>query len=92
MQQEPSDSPPAETVTNMTETTTGPDQAPASEAAAASTGEPRVDAALARLDQLADLGVHEHPAVFERVHAELSEVLGELEPDTVEHQPPLAAS
>jgi hypothetical protein len=92
MQQEPSDSLPAETVTNMTDTTSSPDQAPASQAAAASTGEPRVDAALDRLDELADLGVHDHPAVFERVHAELIEVLGELEPDAGEHQPGLAAS
>jgi hypothetical protein len=92
MQQEPGDSLPAEIVTNMTETTTDPDQAPASQAAAAGTGEPRVDAALNRLNELADLGIHDHPAVFERVHAELSEVLGELEPDADEHQPGLAAS
>jgi hypothetical protein len=42
------------------------------------TGEPRVDAALSRLDDLTELPVTEHPAVFERVHAQLSEVLGEL--------------
>jgi hypothetical protein len=92
MQQEPSESLPVAAVTNMPETTTGPDQALASEPAITSTGEPRVDAALGSLDELAELGVHEHPAVFERVHAELSEVLGELEPDTEEHQPGLAAS
>jgi hypothetical protein len=86
MQQEPSDSLPAETVTNMPETTTSPGQVPASQAVPASTGEPRVDAALRRLDALPDLAVHEHPAVFERVHAELGEVLGELEPDTEDHQ------
>jgi hypothetical protein len=91
MQQEPSESLPVAAVTNLPETTTSPDQAPASQAAMASTGEPRVDAALSRLDELAELAVHEHPAVFERVHAELSEVLGELEPDTEEHQPGLAA-
>jgi hypothetical protein len=43
------------------------------------TGEPRVDAALGHLDELADLPVSEHPAVFERVHASLREVLGELD-------------
>lgn len=45
------------------------------------TGEPRVDAALRNLDKLADLPVSEHPAVFERVHASLREVLGELDLD-----------
>ena len=43
------------------------------------TGEPRVDAALARLDELADLPVTEHRAVFDHVHRRLSEVLGELD-------------
>jgi hypothetical protein len=43
------------------------------------TGEPRVDAALTRLDELADLPVTEHRAVFEHVHRSLSEVLGELD-------------
>jgi hypothetical protein len=42
------------------------------------TGELRVDAALSLLDELTELPVAEHPAVFERVHAQLSEVLGEL--------------
>ncbi|HUZ22466.1 MAG TPA: hypothetical protein VMV07_01735 [Streptosporangiaceae bacterium] len=42
------------------------------------TGEARVDAALSLLDDLTELPVTEHPAVFERVHAELGEVLGEL--------------
>jgi len=45
----------------------------------AGTGEPRVDAALRRLDELGDRPVSEHPAVFENVHARLSEVLGELD-------------
>ena len=55
---------------------TGPDQplpVPRPE-----TGEPRVDAALSLLDELTELPVTEHPAVFERVHAQLGEVLGEL--------------
>src|SRR5215469_4016613 len=42
------------------------------------TGEPRVDEALRRLDELGDLPVSEHPPVFERVHASLVDVLGEL--------------
>jgi hypothetical protein len=50
------------------------------------TGEPRVDAALARLDELAGRPVTEHRAVFEDVHRRLREVLGEL--DT--RQPPQA--
>jgi hypothetical protein len=45
-----------------------------------STGEPRVDEALTLLDDLAELPVHDHAAVFEQVHSQLSEVLGELDP------------
>jgi hypothetical protein len=44
------------------------------------TGEPRVDEALARLDELAGLPVTEHGEVFEHVHRRLREVLGELDP------------
>ncbi len=43
------------------------------------TGEPRVDAALRLLDRLPGLPVSEHPGLFEQVHAQLSEVLGELD-------------
>jgi hypothetical protein len=43
------------------------------------TGEPRVDAALKLLDRLPDLPVSEHSQVFEEVHAQLSDVLGELD-------------
>ena len=43
------------------------------------TGEPRVDAALARLDELEGLPVAEHHAVFEDVHQRLTDVLGELD-------------
>ena len=43
------------------------------------TGEPRVDAALARLDELAGRPVTEHRAIFEDVHRRLREVLGELD-------------
>jgi hypothetical protein len=42
------------------------------------TGEARVDAALSILDDLTELPVADHPVVFEHVHAQLSEVLGEL--------------
>ncbi|MGH3231002.1 MAG: hypothetical protein ACRDOA_20910 [Streptosporangiaceae bacterium] len=48
------------------------------------TGEPRVDATLARLDELAARPVTEHRAIFEDVHRRLRDVLGELdtrEPD-----------
>ena len=43
-----------------------------------STGEPRVDAALSRLCELDELPVSEHPGVYERIHEQLVEVLGEL--------------
>ena len=46
------------------------------------TGEPRVDDALGRLDELAELPVSDHLAVFEHVHARLSDVLGELDSGT----------
>jgi hypothetical protein len=42
------------------------------------TAEERVDEALRPLDGLGDLPTSEHPAVFERVHSQLVEVLGEL--------------
>jgi hypothetical protein len=44
-----------------------------------STGDARVDQAVARLDDLAELPVAEHPAVFEYVHERLMEALGDLE-------------
>ena len=46
------------------------------------TGEPGVDAALTLLDRLAELPVTEHAAVFEQVHAELTAVLGQLDPES----------
>jgi hypothetical protein len=46
------------------------------------TGEPRVDAALTLLDRLTELPVTEHAAVFEQVHAELTAVLGQLDPES----------
>lgn len=47
-------------------------------AAQRATGDPRVDEALSRLDDLAGLPVAEHPAVFEQVHQRLAEALGDL--------------
>ena len=43
------------------------------------TGEPRVDAALKLLGRLPGLPVSEHPELFEQVHAQLADVLGELD-------------
>jgi hypothetical protein len=48
-------------------------------AATPGTGEPRVDAALRLLDRLPGLPVSDHPELFEQVHAQLTEVLGELD-------------
>ena len=49
-----------------------------------STGDARVDDAVARLDDLAALPVAEHVAVFEYVHERLTEALGDLDvPDPV---------
>jgi hypothetical protein len=63
----------------------GDSSAPAPEAtedgvapAAEATGDSRVDAAIAHLGNLAELPVSDHPPVFERIHGELVEVLGEL--------------
>ena len=50
----------------------------APESASQGTGDARVDDALRELDDLAGLEVSEHPAVFERVHGQLVEVLSEL--------------
>jgi hypothetical protein len=44
-----------------------------------STGDPRVDDAVARLDDLAGLPLAEHLAVFEYVHERLTEALGDLD-------------
>jgi hypothetical protein len=61
----------------------GPDEIRAPGAAVESqvpaTGQPRVDAALRLLDRLPGLPVSEHSELFEQVHAQLSEVLGELD-------------
>ena len=44
-----------------------------------STGDARVDDAVARLDDLTGLPVAEHLAVFEYVHERLTEALGDLD-------------
>jgi hypothetical protein len=51
------------------------------------TGDARVDAALGHLGALGSLPVSEHPPIFERVHGQLVEVLGELraDPDSLAH-------
>jgi hypothetical protein len=46
---------------------------------AARTAEPRVDAALRLLDRLPGLPVSEHPELYEEIHAQLSDVLGDLD-------------
>src|SRR5215469_18781213 len=62
------------------EASPGPDAAfPEPNGPRAATGEPRVDAALARLDELAGRPVTEHQPVFEDVHRRLRDVLGELD-------------
>jgi len=43
------------------------------------TGDDRVDEAVSRLEELAGLPVAEHPAIFERVHEQLTEALGDLD-------------
>jgi hypothetical protein len=43
------------------------------------TAEPRVDAALRLLDRLPGLPVSEHPELYEEIHAQLSDVLGDLD-------------
>ncbi|HUC25188.1 MAG TPA: hypothetical protein VMA73_20960 [Streptosporangiaceae bacterium] len=43
------------------------------------TGEPRVDAALKLLERLPGMPVSDHPELFEQIHAQLSEVLGDLD-------------
>src|SRR5260221_12817434 len=56
-----------------------PDTAePLETAEAPATGEPRVDAALSPLGELDELPVSEHPGVYDRIHEQLVEGLGEL--------------
>jgi hypothetical protein len=57
-----------------------PDEQAAAPPVAPSSGDDQVDEALRPLAGLAGRPVAEHPHVFERIHAELVEVLGELGP------------
>jgi hypothetical protein len=43
------------------------------------TGDSRVDEAVSQLEDLAVLPVAEHPAIFERVHRQLTEALDDLD-------------
>jgi hypothetical protein len=76
-----SDNPPRADVEGTAEAAGYPAAPPPAEVGAArpGTGEPRVDAALRLLDRLPGLPVSDHPELFERVHAQLSDVLGELD-------------
>jgi hypothetical protein len=60
----------------------GEQMAAAAAASSPGTGSPRVDAALRLLDQLPGLPVAEHAPVFERVRAELTDVLGDTDPES----------
>ena len=51
----------------------------AGSAGAVTTGDTRVDEALRTLDDLAELPLHEHPALFEHIHAALAGALGTLD-------------
>jgi hypothetical protein len=44
------------------------------------TGDGRVDEAIAPLGELGDVPLEDHPAIFERIHDRLREVLGKLNP------------
>ena len=57
------------------------------ESARPATGDGRVDEAVARLADLAELPVAEHPAVFEYVHERLTEALGDLDVRDQAHGP-----
>ncbi len=57
--------------------TTHPDAEPES------TGHPRIDDALARLDTLEDLDINEHPEQFDAIHQALRESLASAGRDEV---------
>jgi hypothetical protein len=46
-----------------------------------STGDARIDTALAALDGLDEAAVHEHPAVIEEVHRSLQDALADEDED-----------
>jgi hypothetical protein len=55
---------------------------------AAHTGDARVDDAVARLDELADAPLDEHPVILGQIHDRLREVLGELGSSTPAQETP----
>lgn len=63
----------------MIDTTPGGSHADETFGEAGSTGDLRVDAALARLEELAELPVTSHVEVFENVHRQLHEALTALD-------------
>lgn len=50
---------------------------PTTEETAWSTGDERVDEATARLDRLDERDLHEHPDVYDAIHGDLADVLGD---------------
>jgi hypothetical protein len=56
-----------------------PDGQPGAGGVRPATGDARVDEAVARLADLTELPVAEHPSVFEYVHERLMEALGDLD-------------
>jgi hypothetical protein len=52
------------------------------------TGDARVDAAVARLAELADAPLDEHPVILGQIHDRLREVLGELGSGTPAQETP----
>lgn len=73
-----------ETGQDDSESESGPDVAPVAAGddraapAPQATGDARVDAAIAHLVELGELPVSAHPPIFERIHGQLVEVLGDL--------------
>jgi hypothetical protein len=51
------------------------------------TGDPRVDETVARLNQLDDAPLEEHPVILGQVHDRLREVLGELSSGDTQRAP-----
>jgi hypothetical protein len=60
----------------VTENETAPPPVPE---APGTTGDPQVDEALRKLDDLAGRPLNEHPAVFEQIHGALTGALGTLD-------------
>ena len=70
-----------------------PGSTPGTDADIVATGDDRVDQALRRLGELADLPLPEHAAVFEHIHAELTGALGTLDSGNDQFPPnPIASA